>query len=38
MTGVKDQEICHIPKILYTSWLVNSKEWLTNAHIDVFQN
>ena len=39
MTGVKEQEICRIPiLLLYTSWLVNSKEWLTNAHIDVFQN
>ena len=35
---VKEQDVCHVRKILYSSWFINPTEWLTNSHIDVFQS
>ena len=38
ISDVKKQKFCHYRKILYTQWFVKQTEWLTNGHIDVFQN
>jgi hypothetical protein len=35
---VKEQDVCHVRKILYSSWFINPTEWLTNGHIDVIQS
>ena len=38
ITDEKEQVITHFRKIVYTQWLVKPAEWLTNGHIDAFQN
>ncbi len=35
---VREPDACHVRKILYSSWFINPTVWLTNCHIDVFQN